>query len=75
MQMTVSQSQNAKPVDAPALRTGSEYLRSLRDGWRVYVNGELVKDVTAHPAFREAARSLACLFDLAADTALRERMI
>jgi 4-hydroxyphenylacetate 3-monooxygenase len=74
MQMTVSQSQKAKPVDAPALRTGAEYLRSLRDGRRVYVDGELVKDVTEHPAFREAARSLAHLFDLAAEPALRERM-
>ena len=72
--MTVSQSQKAKPVDAPALRTGAEYLHSLRDGRRVYVDGELVKDVTEHPAFREAARSLAYLFDLAADPALRERM-
>jgi 4-hydroxyphenylacetate 3-monooxygenase len=56
------------------MRTGSEYLRSLNDGRRVFLDGELVKDVTAHPAFRQAARSIASLFDIAADPAQRERM-
>src|SRR5580658_5534986 len=56
------------------MRTGSEYLRSLNDGRRVFVDGERVKDVTSHPAFRQAARSIANLFDVAADPALRERM-
>ncbi len=32
------------------------------------------KDVTAHPAFRQAARSIAALFDIAADPEQRERM-
>ena len=36
--------------------TGDEYLESLRDGREVYVYGERVKDVTAHPAFRNTAR-------------------
>ena len=48
------------------MRTGAEYLRSLNDGRRVFVDGERVKDVTAHPAFRQAARSIAHLFDIAA---------
>src|SRR5579864_1320727 len=56
------------------MRSGTEYLRSLNDGRRVFVDGERVKDVTAHPAFREAARSVANLYDIAADPALRERM-
>jgi 4-hydroxyphenylacetate 3-monooxygenase len=56
------------------MRTGSEYLRSLNDGRRVFVDGEPVNDVTAHPAFRQAARSVAMLFDIAADPAQRERM-
>ena len=56
------------------MRTGAEYLRSLKDGRRVFVDGESVKDVTAHPAFRQAARSIANLYDIAADPALRERM-
>jgi len=56
------------------MRTGAEYLRSLKDGRRVFVDGERVKDVTEHPAFRQAARSIANLYDIAADPALRERM-
>jgi 4-hydroxyphenylacetate 3-monooxygenase len=57
-----------------SLRTGAEYLRSLRDGRRVFVDGEPVKDVTAHPAFRAAARSIARLYDLAAVPENRELM-
>lgn len=45
------------------LLTGDEYLESIRDGRRVYVGGELVEDVTAHPAFRNAARSFAMIYD------------
>src|SRR5580658_9633598 len=56
------------------MRTGAEYLRSLNDGRSVFVDGERVQDVSAHPAFRQAARSIANLFDVAADSALRERM-
>ncbi|MBM3529204.1 MAG: Pyoverdin chromophore biosynthetic protein pvcC [Alphaproteobacteria bacterium] len=43
--------------------TGREYLESLRDGREVYIYGERVKDVTTHPAFRNAARSVARLYD------------
>jgi 4-hydroxyphenylacetate 3-monooxygenase len=43
--------------------TGAEYLASLRDGRAVYIDGERVDDVTAHPAFRNAARSIARLYD------------
>ena len=56
------------------MRTGAEFLRSLKDGRRVFLDGELVKDVTAHPAFRQAARSIANLYDIAAAPELRERM-
>src|SRR5436305_10904455 len=56
------------------MRTGSDYLRSLNDGRRVFVDGELVEDVTRHRAFREAARSIARLYDIAAVPELRERM-
>ena len=56
------------------MRTGAEYLRSLKDGRRVFVDGERVKDVTAHPAFTGAARSIATLYDIAAAPDLRERM-
>jgi 4-hydroxyphenylacetate 3-monooxygenase len=56
------------------MRTGSEYLRSLSDGRQVFVDGERVADVIQHPAFREAARSIARLYDIAAAPENRERM-
>ena len=65
-----------KSASSPAasLRTGAEYLKSLRDGRRVYLDGVLVKDVTEHPALREAARSIARLYDIAAAPENRELM-
>ena len=45
------------------LMTGQDYLESIRDGRRVYVGGELVEDVTAHSAFRNAAHSFAMIYD------------
>src|SRR5882757_7272306 len=56
------------------LRTGADYLRSLRDGRQVFVEGESVADVTQHKAFREAARSIARLYDIAGDPESRARM-
>ena len=43
--------------------TGAEFLESLRDGREVYIYGERVADVTKHPAFRNAAVSVAKLYD------------
>src|SRR5580704_6412062 len=57
-----------------SMRSGADYLRSLRDGRHVYADGELVKDVTTHPAFREAAKSVARLFDVAAAPENRDVM-
>jgi 4-hydroxyphenylacetate 3-monooxygenase len=45
------------------LMTGDDFLQSIRDGRRVYVGGELVEDVTTHPAFRNAARSFAMIYE------------
>jgi aromatic ring hydroxylase len=50
-------------------QTGAEYLESLRDGRTVYIYGERVADVTAHPAFRNTARMSARLFDALHDPA------
>jgi 4-hydroxyphenylacetate 3-monooxygenase len=47
-------------------KTGAEHLASLRDGRSVYIDGELVADVTVHPAFRNACRSAALLYDFQA---------
>src|SRR5262245_21523226 len=43
--------------------TGAEYIESLRDGRAVYIDGERVPDVTAHPAFRNAVLSVARLYN------------
>src|ERR1044071_320660 len=56
------------------MRTGADYLKSLNDGRQVFVNGEKVADVTKHLAFREAARSVARLYDIAAAPENRELM-
>ena len=34
------------------IRTGEEYRESIRDGRVVFMNGEKVPDVTAHPMFK-----------------------
>src|SRR5205807_7639871 len=46
------------------LKTGSEHLESLRDGRVIYVGAERIDDVTAHPAFKNAARSMAAIYDM-----------
>src|SRR5882724_9978833 len=56
------------------LRTGKEHLKTLRDGRVVYVGGERVDDVTRHPAFRNAASTVAAIYDLKADPANRESL-
>ncbi|MEH7086075.1 4-hydroxyphenylacetate 3-hydroxylase N-terminal domain-containing protein [Neobacillus drentensis] len=51
--------------------TGKEYLESLNDGRVVYLNGERIKDVTTHPAYRNSARSYARMYDALHDPATR----
>lgn len=55
-------------------RSGDDYLRGLRDGRAVFLNGERVADVATHPAFAAGIRTVAGLFDLAHDPANRELM-
>jgi 4-hydroxybutyryl-CoA dehydratase / vinylacetyl-CoA-Delta-isomerase len=43
--------------------TGEEYRASLRDGRRVFHNGQLVDDVTTHPRFRVGVDSIAKGYD------------
>jgi 4-hydroxyphenylacetate 3-monooxygenase len=56
------------------LRNGHEHLESLRDGRVIYIGGERVDDVTCHPAFRNAAQTVASLYDMKGDPALRAEM-
>lgn len=58
-----------------SMRTGAQYLDALKRGERrIFIDGERVKDPTAHRAFRAGAMSMARLFDYAADPANREAM-
>ncbi|HLI87242.1 MAG TPA: 4-hydroxyphenylacetate 3-hydroxylase N-terminal domain-containing protein [Ktedonobacteraceae bacterium] len=51
--------------------TGEEYIASLHDGREVWIYGERVEDVVTHPAFRNAARMIARLYDALHDPAKR----
>src|SRR5579872_6533993 len=56
------------------MRTGETHLESLRDGRQVYFHGELVSDVTSHPAFRNAVASAAHLYDYQIEPRNLEKM-
>jgi 4-hydroxyphenylacetate 3-monooxygenase len=56
------------------LRTGEEHLKSIRDGRVIYIGNERVDDVTRHPAFCNAAQTVAALYDMKCDPANRELM-
>ena len=58
------------PETAGSARNGADYLASIKDdGRQVYLDGDVVRDVTTHSAFKGAAKSFARLFDVAADPA------
>lgn len=45
------------------LRKGQQYLEGLRDQRQIYLGGEIVSDVTTHPAFHNSAHTIASLYD------------
>jgi aromatic ring hydroxylase len=55
--------------------TGDGYLESLRDGREIWIDGDRVEDVTTHPAFRNAARSVARMYEALHDPTLRPVML
>ena len=57
-----------------ALRTGEDYRESLRDGREVWINGERVKDVTRHAAFRPIVDVRARIYDMAHEDRYRDVM-
>src|SRR5215831_4808967 len=67
-----SREQQGRGIRAPMVpimshcKTGAEHIASLKDGRTVYIDGELVADVTEHRAFRNAVRSAAALYDFQA---------
>ncbi len=56
------------------MRTGQSYIESLKDGRNVILDGSVVDDVTTHPAFAGAVRTVARLYDFSADPANRDLM-
>ena len=52
--------------------TGAEYLESIRDGREIWAYGERVEDVTTHPAFRNATRMVARMYDKLHDPAYKD---
>jgi 4-hydroxyphenylacetate 3-monooxygenase len=56
------------------LRTGNEYRESIRDGRAVWIDGERVKDVTTHPAFKPIVDIRARMYDMAHEAAHRAVM-
>ena len=53
------------------IRTGEEYRESIRDGREVWIDGERVEDVTAHPAFKPIVDVRARIYDIAHEDATR----
>ena len=49
------------------IRTGEQYRDSIRDGRRIWINGERVRDVTTHPMFRPIVDVRARIYDMAFD--------
>jgi 4-hydroxyphenylacetate 3-monooxygenase len=47
-------------------RTGKDYISSLRDGRAIYLDGQAVHDPVDHPAYRNAVRTVARLYDFQA---------
>ena len=45
------------------MMTGDEYRESLRDGRRIFINGELVEDVTTHPRMKGSVDLIAAGYD------------
>ncbi len=45
------------------VKTGEQHIQALKDGRQVYLNGGIVRDVTTHPAFRNAVASVGKLYD------------
>src|SRR6266851_5282328 len=56
------------------IRTGEDYKASIRESRDVYMNGERVKDVTAHPMFKPLVDIRARIYDLQHDPLTRHLM-
>ena len=56
-------------------RTGQEYIKGLQEQPReIWLRGERIADVTTHPALCNGVHTLAALYDMQHDPALRQEM-
>ena len=53
------------------IKTGKQYIESLRDGRRLFIDGKVVSDVTAYPPLRGVIATIAGLHDDQHDPKLR----
>ena len=56
------------------IRTGNAYREGLRDGREVWIEGERVRDVTAHPALKPIIDVKARMYDMAFEAAHRDTL-
>jgi 4-hydroxyphenylacetate 3-monooxygenase len=56
------------------VKTGKQYLAGLDDGRSVFIGSEKVANVAEHPAFRNAARTVAAIYDMKAAPENKESM-
>jgi 4-hydroxyphenylacetate 3-monooxygenase len=71
----------AETMSMPQVTTGAsarpmtrwEYIQNIRDGRKIYLYGDRVKDVTTHRAFRNSVRMTARLYDALHDQKIRLR--
>ena len=56
------------------IRTGNEYKDSIRGNREVYMDGQRVNDVTAHPMFKPLIDIRARIYDMAHDPATKDVM-
>ena len=56
------------------IRTGADYIESIRDDREVWINGELVDDVPSHAAFKPLVDIRARIYDMAHDPAHQDTM-
>jgi len=61
-------------VMTSGIRTGKDYIESIRDGREVWVSGKRIEDVPSHPAFAGAVQSVAAAYDLQHDRALQDQL-
>jgi len=56
------------------IRTGEQYRDSIRDGRRIWIDGERVGDVTRHPMFKPLVDIRARIYDMAHEAQFRSIM-